>query len=48
MEGVCFKRIIFVPWLQSSGVMQLGHKAHKEFNLKIDLEIAAEINRHKV
>ena len=32
----------------SSGVMQYRHKAYKEFNLKIDLEIAAQINRHKV
>ena len=31
-----------------SGVMQDRHKAYKEFNLKIDLEIAAQINRHKV
>ena len=32
----------------SSRVMQYRHKAYKEFNLKIDLEIAAQINRHKV
>ena len=28
--------------------MQYRHKAYKEFNLKIDLEIAAQINRHKL
>ena len=39
---------MFVLTGPSSTVMQYRHKAYKEFNLKIDLEIAAQINRHKV